>query len=60
MDKVLDFCTSCMKEVYLEPIPKEQICPNCGETVIPCWSSCNFREECNKDVCPAVKYKNKL
>lgn len=51
MDKIFDWCGSCESEIELDAVLKEQICPNCGERVVPCASMCSIICDCPKN-CP--------
>lgn len=33
---VYEWCPHCETEVKLDVILKKQICPNCGESILPC------------------------
>lgn len=40
INHVYEWCPHCETEVKLDAILKKQVCPNCGEIILPC-ALCN-------------------
>lgn len=36
MESIYEWCPYCEEEVELKAIFEPQICPNCGEQILPC------------------------
>lgn len=48
MKKIQEWCSNCCQEVTIDAEFKEQVCPNCGEIILPC-SLCDMDTvECSK------------
>ena len=53
-----EMCPHCTSEVQLKPVFSVQVCPECGELILPC-NLCDH-DTCNCAHCPLEQIRNDI